>query len=118
MKSKYADLFEAIAKMTDEEFVKFTQDSFKSKSSTNRINDVHVEFPCDLRTMTQTIKLNMAHPATLWTGYINNAGTLLHIVHPPSNTMIRYMFDYPVKKLSPKRQYYIVKSVVDALRQD
>ena len=58
-----------------------------------------LSFPCDLR---QSIgqKIPLCSPYFRWTAFVNNAGTLCHVISPESGILIRLTFGYPIKHLS------------------
>jgi len=61
-----------------------------------------VKYPFDLRVSTES-KCSI-DPLSRWVAYVNNAGTLCHVVSPESEILIRLSFKkYPIKNLS--RQY-------------
>ena len=70
-------------------------------------HDIYVEFPADLR-MSLDVKMNSASKLTNWTAWVNNAGTLCHVVNPTADVLIRVKFKDGVKTYTTTRISYIL----------
>lgn len=90
--------------MTPKEFFEFA-DSVIQKEPKKR--GIYVKFPCDLRMSLQQ-KQSDCHGLSRWTAFINNAGTLCHVVAKETDIMIRITFQYPVKHLDKFKQRYLI----------
>lgn len=60
---------------------------------------ISLTFPYDLRTSLDEKRYD-ASVFHLWTAFVNNTGTLCHVVSPESGILIRLKFAYPLKCLS------------------
>lgn len=58
-----------------------------------------VTFPADLRASLE-MKQKDCSLFHKWTAFVNNAGTLCHVVSPESGILIRLKFSYPIKHLN------------------
>lgn len=91
-----------IKNMTKEQFTEFAETVIAPEKNLHLIPGLVVRFPTDLRSSMDE-KISNASHKYMWTTYVNNAGTLAHVVCPESDILVRLVFRYPVKHLSPKR---------------
>ncbi len=72
-----------------------------------------VVFPYDLRASLDT-KLDDSLEFGGWVAFVNNAGTLVHVVHPEETWLIRIRFHYALKHCSKN---YIERTVRERLER-
>jgi len=68
----------------------------------SRGTGIHVEFPYDLRTGADEKNMD-CHPLYQWTAFMNNTGTLCHVICPEAELLVRLKFTYPIKHLSREK---------------
>ena len=71
-----------------------------------------VTFPYDLRASLE-MKTKDCSAFHRWTAFLNNSGTLCHVISPNSGILIRLKFSYPIKHLSA---YEIYNKIVDRIK--
>ena len=70
-------------------------------------HDIYVEFPAYLR-MSLDAKMNGASKLTNWTAWVNNSGTLCHVVNPTADVLIRIKLYETVKTAPVSRIQYLL----------
>jgi len=77
---------------------------------------MRILFPFDLRSSLD-LKVNYAtsfsRKGSAWTAYINNAGTLCHMVCPQADILIRIRFYEPVKTMTQQQMHNLIKARTD-----
>lgn len=84
-------------KMNRKQFIAFAEEVIQK--GVNNKRGVALRFPYDLRASLE-MKSFDASSKTRWTAFVNNAGTLAHVVCPDADILIRIHFGYPIKHLS------------------
>ena len=69
---------------------------------------ISVRFPVDLR-ISWAVKINGASKQVSWTAYINNSGTLCHLVQPNIEVLVRIKFKDSVKTYSNRYISEVIK---------
>lgn len=95
-----------LLEMSDKDFAKFTVKTIVP-SKKKRKKGVYLNFPFDLRSSFDD-KINYAATGTSWTAFVNNAGTLAHVMCPEADILIRIKFNFPINALDPKRMKQVV----------
>ena len=76
---------------------------------------ITIKYPCDLRASLR-MKQEECYPGT-WTAFINNAGTLVHMLYDGDDMLIRLPFKHSMKHLSlPKMRENVISKVTKRLR--
>jgi hypothetical protein len=91
------DLQKAPQDMSKFEFLNFAKEVLKPKEP-DAIGLV-IDFPYDLRRSLEMKTFDASQKAR-WTAFVNNAGTLAHVVCPEADILVRVKYGYPIKHLS------------------
>lgn len=83
-------------------FCKFVEETIETAPAPGR-NGIALKFPVDLRDSLEN-KIKDCFPMSKWTAFLNNSGTLCHVVSPDSEILIRVTFTYPIKHLAKNFQ--------------
>ena len=95
--------------MTHKEFIKFAMDILSEEAClTPRMLGLKIVFPYDLRASLD-MKCFDAGKKCRWAAFMNNAGTLCHVVSPEGGILVRLRFKYPVKHLSTLRMEDLIR---------
>ena len=97
------------ANLPVKEFREWAAEVMRAKES-ERIGMV-ISYPEDLR---QSIKMKIfsASPKAKWTAFVNNTGTLVHVVSPEGALLIRKKLTYPIKHLSNWKMLKVIQNLV------
>lgn len=103
-----ASQMKAANTMSNLEFLLFAKQVLapSARPAPNRVG-LSLRFPYDLRASLE-MKYQDANKSARWTAFMNNAGTLCHVVSPEGEISIRVRFNYPVKHLSKQRMGELV----------
>ena len=82
---------------------------FAKKILPKREATMVVKFPCDLRASI-AMKVQEASRLSTWTAFVNNAGTLVHIVNQEEEILVRYSLyaEECLKDVGVKRMHKII----------
>ena len=96
-----------LIEMSLEDFCKFVEDEIVKTPKVQ--NGISLEFPCDLRASIEE-KMYRCSAYHKWTAFMNNAGTLCHVISADAEILVRIKFGYPVKHLSTNRMLENIKA--------
>jgi len=90
-----------------EDFCKFVEEEIVKVPTIQ--SGVDLIYPFDLR---GSLDMKSAHCKGLhkWTAFLNNAGTLCHVVSAEAQIMVRVKFNYPISHLSANRMLESIKA--------
>ena len=91
-----------LSKLPFEQFVSYVEEVI-NEDAPNHKKGISLKFPFDLRS-SMGMKVQECSPWTKWTAFLNNAGTLCHVISSDAEILVRITFSYPIKHLSPGRQ--------------
>lgn len=80
------------------EFLEFAKEVLAPQLKEKPIG-IMLKFPYSLRASLR-MKQEDASPKARWTAFMNNAGTLCHVIHPEAELLLRIQFKYPIKHLN------------------
>ena len=89
-----------LQEMTIDQFKVFVEQNI---TKTTKKNGIYLEFPYDLRASLE-MKQKDCSVFHKWTAFLNNTGTLCHVVSAEAEILIRVTFTYPIKHLSAQKQ--------------
>jgi len=92
--------------LTDQEFERFTLEVTAPSRSPGKPG-LYLNFPFDLRSSFDE-KVNTAAAGTTWTAFVNNAGTLVHVLCPEADILVRLVFRYPLASLNSQRMKQVI----------
>lgn len=95
-----------VLEMSDKRFKKFTL-AVIAPTKEKRKSGVYLQFPYDLRTSFDD-KVQEAAMGHKWTAFVNNAGTLAHVMCPQSDVLVRIKFGYPINMLPADRMKDVI----------
>ena len=110
VKAKRISKKEVLA-MDDKAFTKFVI-KVVAPTKKKRKSGVYLQFPYDLRSSFDD-KINEAAVGKRWTAFVNNAGTLAHVMCPEADILIRIKFEYPINMLPKDRMREVIMTRVD-----
>lgn len=96
-----------LAELPFDEFVKFVDEQVSTPNEHNK-KGISISFPYDLRESLEMKSKNCSiwHK---WTAFLNNAGTLCHVIGADAEILVRLKFSYPIKHLSTTKQLEMIK---------
>lgn len=95
-----------LAQMPFEEFLKFVEHTVTTEAPKNK-QGISLTFPVDLR-QSMKMKKEICSAWHKWTAFLNNAGTMCHVISPDGDILARITFTYPIKHLSPAKQLEMI----------
>ena len=98
--------------MSDKEFLEFAKEVLNPIVAAKNPIGLVLSFPYDLRGSLE-MKSFDSSPEARWTAFMNNAGTLCHVVCPEAEILIRLKFYYPIKHLPNWQMLQTVKKRVE-----
>lgn len=90
-----------IEAMTPKQFVKYAKEVIALHKPVHP-HGLSLEFPYDLR-RSMDMKIKDSSDWAKWTAFVNNAGTLCHVICPEAEILIRLRYSYPIKHLHVDR---------------
>ena len=98
-----------LSTLSKEDFVKYVKRIVEERASHK--SGLHISFPTDLR-MKDEERYQSCSSHHLWTAFVNNSGTIVHVTNHQARFWTRITFNPSIKHLSEERMYKLVHEIV------